>query len=74
MSHSGLDPQKVDLFLNAYIPFVIVCVLPPDKPNYGTNRACLGKGVCISMRDYEATTTTGVERKFRQAYVKSFEK
>ena len=61
MSHSELEPRKLDLFLYASIPFVILyqyqCVVQPDTLNYGTIRTCLSKGLCISMRDYKETTT-----------------
>ena len=40
MSHSDLDSRKIDLFLYASIPFVIVYqfVVQPDRLNYGTIR------------------------------------
>ena len=48
MSHNDLDPKKIDLFLSASIPFVVLYhyhfVLHPDKLNYGTIRTCLEKG------------------------------
>ena len=44
-----------------------------NKLNNVTIWTCLRKGLWISIRDYRSTTT-GVERKWRQVYVKSFEK
>ena len=66
MSHSDLDPRKIDLFLYTSIPFELLYryqyVVQPDRLNHGIIYTCLRKLFCISRRDYEGTAT-GVERK-----------
>ena len=44
-------------------------VVQPYRLNYGAIGACLRKGLCKSMTDWEGTTT-GLERKWRQLYMK----
>ena len=77
LSHSDLDLQTIDPFLYGSIPFMIMYqyqyVVQADRLNYGTIETCLRKRLCISMADCEGTTT-GLERKWRQLYMKSFEK
>ena len=77
LSHSDLDLQNIDPFLYGDIPFMIMYqyqyVVQPDRLNNGTIGTFLRKGLCISMTDCEGTTT-GIERKWRQLYMKSFEK
>ena len=77
LSHSDLDLLNIDPFLYGDIPFMIMYqyqyVVQPDRLNNGTIGTFLRKGLCISMTDCEGTTT-GIERKWRQLYMKSFEK
>ena len=77
LSHIDLDLQNIDPFLYGSIPFMIMYqyqyVVQPDRLNNGTIRTFLRKGLCISMTDCEGTTT-GIERKWHQLYMKSFEK
>ena len=75
--HNDLDPRKIDMFLYASIPLLIMyqyqSVVQPDRLNYGTIWTCLRKGLCNSRTDCEETTT-GLERKWRHLNKKSFEK
>ena len=77
LSHSDLDLKEIDPFLYGSIPFIIMYqyqyVVQPDRLNYGTIGTCLRKWLCLSMTDCEGTTT-GLKRKWRQLYMKSFEK
>ena len=74
---SDLDPQKIDLFLYASIPFMIMYqyqyVVQPDILNYGTIGTCLRKELCNSMTDSDGATT-GFEGKWRQFFMEWFEK
>ena len=77
LSHSDIHLQKIDPFLYGSIPFMIIYryryVIRLYRLNFGTIGTCLRKGFCISMADCEGTTT-GLERKCCQLYIKSFEK
>ena len=59
--HSDLVPRKMDLFLYASIPFMIMYqyqyVVQPDILNYGTIETCLRKELCNSMTDCDGATT-----------------
>ena len=77
LSHSDLDFQNIDPLLYGSIPLMIMYqyqyVVQPDRLNNGTIGAFLRKGLCMSMTECEGTTA-GIERKWRQLYMKSFEK
>ena len=75
LSHSDLDLQNIDPILYGSIPFMIMYqyVVQPDRLNNGIIETFLRKGLCMSMTKCEGTTT-GIERKWRQLYMKSFEK
>ena len=76
LSHSDLDLQKIDPFLYGSISFMIMYqyqyVVRSDKLNYGTVGTCLRIGFWISITEFEGTTTR-LERKWRQLYMKLFE-
>ena len=77
LSHNDLDLQNIDPLLYGSIPLMIMYkyqyVVQPDRLNNGTIGTFLRKGLCISMTEWEGTTT-GIELKWRQLYMKSFEK
>ena len=75
LSHRDIDLQTIDPFLYGSIPFMIMYqfVVQIDRLNYGTITTCLRKRLCISMTDCDRTTM-GLERKWRQLYMKSSEK
>ena len=77
LSHIDLDLQNINPLLYGSIPFMIMYryqyVVQPDRLNNGTIATFLRKGLCMSMTECEGTTT-GIERKWRQPYMKSFEK
>ena len=77
LSRSDLDFQNIDPFLYGGIPIMIMYqyqyVVQPDRLNNGIIGTSLRKGLCLSMTDCDGTTT-GIERKSRQLYMKSFKK
>ena len=66
LSHNGLDPRQIDLFLYASIPFKILYqyqyVVQPDRLHYVAIKTSLTKtGLWISMKYNEGKHTGRTE-------------